>query len=198
MDVIDTERELPLLRTGVRRRSARSGWTPVAAVVLAAAAGAVALRDDTAVTALAGSAHAVTGRVVVQVDAFHDVELGRRDQTEHRDLVLAGPAEVHAGGRRTGTARLVGGASTASAAFPGAVVHAWGQAEVVLDGTRCTGAFAYAYYHDPRETGGSLDLTCEDGAVLGTGLVVEYAVDPAQELRWRATLSFVDGSYVAG
>ena len=201
MSITDTERELSRFRTGVRRRSARGRWTAAAAaavVLAAAAAGALALRDDGTGASLAGSSDELSGRLVLEVDAFRNVELGRSDQTENRDVVLVGTAEVDAGGLRTGTARLVGGASTVSVASYPAVVHAWGQAEVVLDGTRCTGAFAYAYYHDPRESGGSLNLTCEDGAVLGTGLVVEQTIGSDQELRWRATLSFVDGSYVGG
>jgi hypothetical protein len=78
------------------------------------------------------------------------------------------------------------------------VVHAWGTADVVLDGQRCTGSFGYSFYYDPREGGGSLSLSCEDGAVLGAGLVAEYGFSQTTPERWAVTLTLEDGFYVAG
>ena len=45
--------------------------------------------------------------------------------------------------------------------------HAWGTAKAVLDGTTCKGSYGCSHYYDPREVGGSLNLRCADGSVLG-------------------------------
>lgn len=45
--------------------------------------------------------------------------------------------------------------------------HAWGTAKAVLAGTTCKGSYGFSHYYDPREVGGSLNLRCADGSVLG-------------------------------
>lgn len=203
MTVTDTERELRRFRQGARRRSRRGqALTAAAAVVLAAAAagGALALRDDGARGLLAGSSpSSLSGRLLLEAQSSRPVELGRSDQREYRDVVLSGTANlVVADDRREGTARLVGGGSTVQTGGGAVIVHAWGTADVTLDGQRCTGRFGYSYYYDPQEGGGSLNLSCEDGTVLGAGLVAEYGLSATNPDTWTVELTLEDGFSVEG
>ena len=202
MTVTDTERELGRFRKGVRRRS-RHGQTlaAAAAVVLAAAAigGALALPEDGARRLFAGpSPSSVSGRLVLETQSSRSVELDRSDQNEYRDVLMVGTADLVADGRRGGTARLVGGGSTVQTGGGAVIVHAWGTADVTLDGQRCTGRFGYSYYYDPPEGGGSLNLSCEDGTVLGAGLVAQYGLSQTNPDQWTVELTLEDGFYLEG
>ena len=51
------------------------------------------------------------------------------------------------------------------------VLHSWGTLTVRLQETTCTGTFGWSFLRAPAESGGALQLRCEDGATLGAQMV---------------------------
>ena len=75
------------------------------------------------------------------------------------------------------------------------IAHAWGTAKAVLDGTTCKGSYAYSHYYDPREVGGSLNLRCADGSVLG-GKYYLVKSELVKGFTYREHFRLTDGFYL--
>lgn len=204
MTSVNTEHELARFQQGVHRREGRRRVVAAAASValLAGAGGAYLLtRDDGGTTSVPAGpgGEAMTGTMVLDGQTGRQVEPQIEGLGELRDYVQSGTLTVITpDGERAGTARLEGAASFITGGGTVAVSHTWGTVQAELDGTPCQGSFSWHWFADPEEAGGALQMSCEDGAVLGATMVVESYERSVQNERGTFTVQLEEGFYVAG
>jgi hypothetical protein len=201
MSATDTERELHRFRSGVTRRHRRSRLVGAAAaglVAVAAVGALVAVRAaDDDPSRLAGSSDEVTGEMALILRGGGTILDGLTDQQEYRDFVWSGEVSLDVGRPLRGTVRLVLDGSGVYGPNGMTVWHGVGAAEAELDGQRCAGTYGLNYYAEPHESGGAMQLRCEDGSVLGLSLAVteHKRIGTA---RWGADIEVDGGYYRAG
>lgn len=161
----------------------------VVALLIGAAAAALLGQDD--------------GRTVVKVRGAATLDAIKPGTSTHvgdlyelRDASATGPVTVALPDRRL-TGRLTIGLNSAflrTGTGP-SIAHSWGSARAVFDGTQCSGSYAFSHYHDPREVGGSLNLRCTDGSLIGG----TFYLDRSEYVKvnvWRAYMRLTDGFYL--
>lgn len=202
MSATDTERELLIFESGVERRGRRTQFVAAAAAGLVgvAAVGAfLAVRSaGDGPTAAAGGSGVVTGRMSLVQQRDGRLVDGRSDQAEWRGMEWTGDLVLDVGRPLAGTVRVVLDGSGVGSHDGLTVLHAFGTAAAELDGQRCAGTVGLSFYAgglNPAETGGAMQLSCEDGSVLGLGLAV---VDYASSRRVKLSITVDDGFHRAG
>ena len=182
-DAADELPARPRLRT-----AAIVALATVLALLVGGAAGALWRGDDRrAVLDVRGTA---TLDVVAPGSSTNDGDL-----YELRDSGLEGPVTAELPGRRLAGVLTVSLNSAFLRTGTGpSIAHSWGAASAVLDGASCKGSYAFSHYHDPREVGGSLNLRCSDGSVLGAAFYLDRS-EYVQEV-WRAHMHLRDGFYL--
>ena len=199
MTVTDTERELERFHATVRRSDGRRRLLAAAAsvAVLAAAGGTyLAVRDGTSTPTLAGT----SGSMVLDLkrSSLTASPSEATNQDEIRDHVLEGPLTFVADGtEHTTTLTLEGAAGLVPTSTGPRVYHSWGTARATVDGTACEGTYALSFYHQPREAGGALQLSCADGSALGGTLVTERIAEAPRTRVWQLEATLEDGFLVA-
>jgi hypothetical protein len=167
------------------------GSALVAALVGGAAF--VAAQDDSAAVVDA------TGSMVLDEQTTRLAAIPHSTQQEGRDAVWTGFIQLDLPDRRL-DGEAVMRFSWASTAVDDVVMisHSWGQVDVTFGATSCTGPFAKSSYREPRETGGSLSLRCDDGSLLAATLLLERDEEATADHPFRVFYTLEDGSYVAG
>ena len=201
MSTTDTERELHRFQSGIQRHNRRSQIVAAAAAGLVGVAAvgaflAVRAADGDAAVAAAGSSDQVTGELVLTIGGGETLE-GRSDQAEYRGWIWSGPMTLDVGRPLAGTVRLELDGSGVPTDGGLTVLHGYGTAEALLDGLSCVGTFGMSYYAEPVETGGAMQLRCEDGSVLGLSLAVTDH-GPQGGAGWGAAVTVDGGFHRAG
>ncbi len=206
MTVTDTERELARFRNTVSHTNRRPRVLAVAASVAVLAAGAggyLALRDagssSTVPAAAGGAGTGLTGSAVLTFrgpDAQAS-EVTRQD--EARGGTLTGPVTLStAEGERTGELVLTQNAGLVPTSGGPVVLHGWGDATMSFDATTCRGNWAVSYYRGSDDGGGSLNLACDNGTVVGARLAAEQISQHRLTRLWEFDLRLEDGFLVEG
>lgn len=118
------------------------------------------------------------------------------DLYELRDATAKGPMTVSLPDQRiTGVLTINLNSAFLRTGTGPAIAHSWGAAEAVLEGVTCVGSYGFSHYHDPREVGGSLNLRCADGSVLGGKFYLDRS-EYVDVIIWRAYMRLTDGFYV--
>ena len=164
----------------------------VAALLVGGAAGAFWGQDDgRAVVKMRGTAvletMGVGGGTLTQLEGDR---MGIRSAAHKGKISLTLPDR-----RLTGVLTTTLNAEFVGAATGPSITHAWGTAKAVLEGSLCKGTYGYSHYYDPREVGGSLNLRCGDGSVLGG----TYYLDKSEVVAaatYREYFQLTDGFYL--
>ena len=202
MSLTDTERELTRFQDVVRRHDSRRRVLAAAAsvaVLAAAGGGYLALRDAGGPTPLAASGGDVSGSLVVDLQTYSDTgESPDTHQSEARDALWTGTLSITTpDGTRSGDVEVRGSAGLVETSDGPKVFHGWGTVTATLDDAECVGSYGTSFYRSPALSGGALQLSCDDGTVLGaTVLSDDLAVDVDDDV-FRHTMRLVDASYVA-
>ena len=164
------------------------------AVALTLVAGLVAMtaQDGTEVVDASGS-------MVLSEEFGRLVDVPHSTQQEGRDAVWSGTISVELPDRQLqGRAEMR--FSWASTIEDDVVMisHSWGQLDVTFGATECSGPFAKSSYREPRETGGALNLRCDDGSLLSATLLLERDEEATADHPFRVFYALEDGAYVAG
>lgn len=78
------------------------------------------------------------------------------------------------------------------------ILHSWGEVYATFGTTTCEGPFAWTFYGEPRATGGSMSLRCDDGTLLAATARVYGDARKIADLPYPLFVALEDGSYVAG
>lgn len=143
------------------------------------------------------------GRAVVKVRGAATIDTIKPGTSTHvgdlyelRDATAKGPMTVSLPDRRlTGMLTISLSSAFLRTGTGPSIAHSWGPAKAVLEGVKCTGAYGFSHYHDPREVGGSLNLRCADGSVLGGKFFLDRS-EYVNVIVWRAYMRLVDGFYL--
>lgn len=201
MDVITAGRDHDDAPVRVRRRPPTSRWVPVTAGValVAAVSGFLVGRADGAGWLPGSAVSDLTGRMVLELqDGSYVQEQSVTDQLQLRAEDWQGTISVESGGIRTGAARLRGSASYVVTDLGPTVAHMWGSADVTLDGQSCTGTYAHSAYRSSDDGGGSMQLRCDGGSVVGATITAQGTEPPTDDgtRNWRITVALTDGYLV--
>lgn len=121
--------------------------------------------------------------------------LERSDLQEVRDAVLTGPVDLRVEATTvTGTVHASASAATLATASGPVLQHAWGTMVVTVGETVCRGSFAWSYYDEPPESGGSMHLKCDDESVLSASIAPwDFQAPNYEHALWRLYLDVQDG-----
>lgn len=197
MTTTDTESELRRFQAAVHRRTAGPGvlWAAAGVLLLLAAGAFLVLRGAGGMTGSdVASVGDATGRLEVVYDSTgsRTVEPARTEAIEERDASLLGDITVQVGDTtRSGSARLSLNDSFVPTGGGPVVFHAWGDVQADLNGVSCRGSYGFSWYHDGPETGGALQVRCDDGTVLGAALSASRVQSLNERVTWQ--LDLVDG-----
>ena len=76
--------------------------------------------------------------------------------------------------------------------------HEWGEVHASIGSVTCDGSFAWSYYREPHETGGSINLRCDDGSAFAATALVDKDEDWGAGHHHLTFITLQDGWYVAG
>ena len=120
-------------------------------------------------------------------------------QEEGRDSVWTGTIRLDLpDGRLDGTAATRGSWAGTAEGDLIMISHNWGQLDVTFESTTCSGPYAWSSYREPRETGGSMSLRCDDGSLFTANLLLKRDEDATADHPFRILMTLEDGSYVPG
>jgi hypothetical protein len=78
------------------------------------------------------------------------------------------------------------------------ILHSWGEVYATFGTTTCEGPFAWTFYAEPRATGGSMSLRCDDGSLLAATARVYGDARKIADIPYPLFIALEDGSYIAG
>lgn len=179
----------------------RTRWRPPLRLVGCGVAGAlVGAMAMVAVQAATGAAVVdASGSMVLSEQSQRLAGIPHSTQAEGRDAVWVGSIRVDLPDRQmTGQAKML--FSWAGTDEDGVIMisHNWGQVNVTFNSTTCSGPFAWSAYREPRETGGAMNLRCDDGSLFAATALLEKDEDATGDHPFRIFMTLEDGSYVAG
>lgn len=206
MTVTDTDRELARFRDTVSRADRRRRVLAAAAsltLLTAGAAGYLALRDtgssSTVPAAAGGTGTGLTGSAVLTFRGPDGQASEVTRQDEMRNGTLTGPVTLSTDdGEVTGELVLAQNAGLVPTSGGPVVLHGWGEATMSLDGSTCGGSWAMSYYRGSEDGGGSINLACDDGTVVGARLAAQDISQHRLTWLWELDLRLEDGFLVAG
>jgi hypothetical protein len=197
MNTTATELELRRFQDDIRRRSAgqRVLWAAAGIVLLVGAVGGfVIFRDSTRTAANDFASTGDIGRIEVVYDPTggHITQPTPTDVAEERGASFIGNITVRVGDTtRSGSVRMSLNDSYVPTDDGPVPFHAWGEVRADLDGASCVGAYGFSRYDKPADTGGALQLRCDDGTVVGAALQARWVPFNDDKAHWR--LDLVDG-----
>lgn len=164
------------------------------AVLLVGALAIVAAQDD-------GRAEIVdaSGSMVVEHHGSEGAYMPHGTQSEDGNTSFSGRIRVELPDRLlVGTARLRLLFTDQGAGYGLGILHSWGQVYATFGTTTCKGPFAWTFYSEPRATGGSMSLRCDDGSLLAATARVYGDPQKIADRPYPLFVRLEDGSYVAG
>lgn len=166
-------------------------------LALVALVGAVALRagqDDTRSVVVDAS-----GSMELVHQSSEPADRRRSTQMEDGNATFAGPIRVELPDRQmVGAAELHFSFAATVEDDQVWIAHAWGQVRATFDSTTCDGPFAWSFYRQPQETGGSINLRCDDGSLFAATALMEADEGASANRRYRVFITLQDGAYAAG
>lgn len=180
----------------------RPTWRPPRRTLLAGALALSLLGGAWLVAARAGAAPAVveaSGSMVLAEGSSRLARVPHSTQREGRDALWAGTIQVDLPDRQLrGRAEMRFSWAGTTEAGVIMISHTWGRVDVTLGTTTCSGPVAFSAYREPRETGGALNLRCDDGSLFAATALLERDEDATAEHPFRIHMLLEDGSYAAG
>lgn len=227
MSTTDTQAELERFRETIEGGRTRRRGTWVAAAVAAAvvAVGGVAVvsngSDDTPSVPASGTEEReqddspgvvvdASGSMVLEGVPDHTTHIRFKPhstQIEARNALLSGSIRVDLPDRQmVGFAQIRFSSAFTADDETTNIFHQWGEVGATFDSVTCHGPFAWSFYREPHETGGSINLRCDDGSAFAATALVDgdenAAPRPPQSGPapgpYRLFLTLQDGWYVAG
>ena len=164
------------------------------AVVLGGALAIVAAHDDRGAEIVDAS-----GSMVVEHHVADGAYRPHGTQSANGNRSFTGRIRVELPDRwLAGTARLRLFFTDQGAADVVGILHSWGEVYATFGTTTCEGPFAWTFYGEPRATGGSMSLRCDDGSLLAATARVYGDAHKIADSPYPLFIGLEDGSYVAG
>jgi hypothetical protein len=164
------------------------------AVVLAGALAVVVGQDDRRPDIVDAS-----GSMVVEHHVSQGAYRPHGTQSEDGNSSFSGRIRVELPDRwLVGTARLRLFFVDQGPGYGLGILHSWGEVDATFGTTNCEGPFAWTFYGEPRATGGSMSLRCDDGSLLAATARVYGDARKIADDPYPLFIRLEDGSYVAG
>jgi hypothetical protein len=140
-----------------------------------------------------------SGSMVVEHNVSHGAYRPHGADYAHGNTSLSGRIRIELPDRQlVGTARLRLFFTDQGAGAGLGILHSWGEMHATFRATTCAGPFAWTFYAEPRATGGSLSLRCDDGSLLAATARVYGDARKIADRPYPLFIRLEDGWYVAG
>lgn len=140
-----------------------------------------------------------SGSMVVEHPVTAGAHRPHGAQNEDGNLSFSGRIRLQLPDRRlSGTARLRLFYVDQGPGGESGILHSWGEVDATFGTTACEGPFAWTFYGEPRTTGGSMSLRCDDGSLLAATARVYGDERLIADRPYPLFVRLEDGSYVAG